>query len=203
MTAKSTRPLLPVLLCISYPLLAHASVIWKSPLLQWLALIAVLAVPFLAARNPVAWLWYLLLTAVLGTLTFAGGGQYALYLPALLIPAAVSATFGLSLREGRTPLITAIAQAARGSLPADLRDYTRRLTAFWALLSAGITTVTLYLTLAGPLWAWSLHTNFVSYLLIGGVLVGEFVLRRFWFPAHDHPGFIEYLRIVARGRPRA
>jgi len=203
MTVARIRRALPVLLCVAYPLLSHASVIWRLPQQQWLALLAVLAVPFLAARKPAAWLWYLLLAGILAAVTHIGGGQYALYLPALLIPAAAAATFGVSLRSGRTALITAIAEVARGPLPPELLIYTRRLTLLWTLLTAGIALVTLYLTLAGPLWAWSLHTNFLSYALIGAVLVGEFVLRRAWFPAHDHPGFMEYLRIVARARPRA
>lgn len=203
MTAARIQRALPVLLCIAYPLLSHASVTWSLPLLQWLALVAVLAVPFLATRRPAAWMLFFLLAGMLAWLARAGGGQYALYLPALLIPAAVSATFGLSLRSGQTPLITAIAEAARGPLSAELVIYTRKLTGFWTLLTAAIALTTLYLTLAGPLWAWSLHTNFLSYALIGTVLIGEFVLRRLWFPSHDHPGFIEYLRIVARGRPRA
>lgn len=196
---------LPALLMISYPLLSHAAVSLHSPDLQWLALLAVTATPMSSAllRGRAGfWLLFIFLATGLWWLVHLGGGQYALYLPPLLLPLALSAGFALSLRPGHTALITAIADAEHGPLSDAVRRYTRQLTAFWALLALGLAVITLVLTLAGPLWLWSLFTNFISYALLGTVFVVEYVLRRRWFPEHPHSGFIDYLGIVIQSRRR-
>lgn len=199
---------LPLALSVAYPLLSHLGATLHQPLLQWLALLAVVAVPISGAllrARASAWAGLLAAGAALYALTHAGGGQYALYLPPLLLPGALCATFGLSLRAGHTPLISAIANAARGPLTPALWRYTRRLTAFWSLFTGALVAIALLLTVAGPhwVWLWSWFTNFVSYALVGLVFVGEFMLRRRWFPDHPHPGFVDYLRIVAKGAPKA
>lgn len=196
---------LPVLLMVSYPLLSHAALLMHSPDLQWLALLAVSATPMSSALlrgRPGFWLLMLLIAAALWWLVNAGGGQYGLYLPPLLLPLALSVGFALTLRPGHTALITTIADAAHGPLNDEMRRYTRKLTAFWALFAASLAAITLVLTLSGPLWAWSLFTNFISYALIGGVFIVEFLLRRHWFPAHPHGGFVDYLGIVIKSRRR-
>lgn len=196
---------LPVLLMVGYPLLSHAAALLHLPELQWLALLAVTATPMSGAllRGRLGfWLLLALLAAALWWLVNAGGGQYALYLPPLVLPLALSAGFALTLRPGHTALITTIADAAHGPLADEMWRYTRRLTAFWALLAAGMASITLWLTLYGPLWAWSLFTNFISYGVIGSVFVVEFLLRRRWFPAHPHGSFAHYLGIVLRSRRR-
>lgn len=196
---------LPALLMISYPLLSHAAVSLHSPDLQWLALLAVTATPMSSAllRGRAGfWLLFIFLAAGLWWLVHLGGGQYALYLPPLLLPLALSAGFALTLRPGHTALITAIANAEHGPLSEPVRRYTRQLTAFWALLALSLASITLALTLVGPLWLWSLFTNFISYAVLGTVFVVEYLLRRQWFPEHPHSGFIDYLGIVIKSRRR-
>ncbi len=204
MRLPPARVWLPVALMVSYPLLSHAAVLLHSPDLQWLALLAVAATPISAAllkARPLFWLGFGLLAMALWWLVHLGGGQFALYLPPLLLPLALSAGFALTLRPGHTPLITGIADAAHGPLSAPVARYTRRLTAFWALLAAGLAAITLLLTLSGPLWLWSLFTNFISYAVLGTVFVVEYLLRRRWFPEHPHSRFTDYLGLVIRSRP--
>lgn len=196
---------LPVALLIAYPLLSHTATMLAAPLLQWLALLAVIAIPVSAALlrgRPLFWLGFVLAAGLLWWLVHAGGGQYALYLPPLLLPGALAASFALSLRPGRTPLITAIADAARGPLTPRIARYTRRLTLFWALLTASLLAIALLLSCTGPLWLWSLFTNFITYAVLGAVFAVEYLLRRRWYPEHDHPGFLDYLAIVVKGPPR-
>lgn len=196
---------LPALLMVSYPLLSHAAVSLHSLNLQWLALLAVTAIPMSSAlmRGRLGfWLLFVLLGAGLWWLVHLGGGQYALYLPPLLLPLALSAGFALTLRPGHTALITAIADAEHGPLSEPVRHYTRKLTAFWALLALSLAIIALVLTLTGPLWLWSLFTNFISYAVLGSVFVIEYLLRRHWFPEHPHSGFIDYLGIVIKSKRR-
>jgi uncharacterized membrane protein len=44
--------------------------------------------------------------------------------------------------------------------------------------------------------------NLANYLLVGAFVVGEYVFRRLRFRDYAHPGFAEYVRIVARTNPR-
>lgn len=194
---------LPVLLMVGYPLLSHAAAMLHQRELQWLALLAVTATPMSGALlrgRAVFWLLLVLLAAALWWLVHAGGGQYALYLPPLVLPLTLAGGFALTLRPGHTAFITTIADAAHGPLSDELHHYTRKLTAFWAALAASLAAVALLLMLSGPLWAWSLFTNFISYGVIGAVFLIEFLLRRRWFPSHPHGSFVDYLGIVIRSR---
>ncbi len=206
MALPSAKIWLPVALTVSYALFSHLATIVASRDLQWLALLAVAATPMCSALlrgRPGFWLLFLLLALALWWLVHAGGGQYALYLPPVLLPLVLAACFAHTLRPGRTALISSIASAARGSLAPAIAIYTRRLTLFWALFLTALAGVALLLSVTGPLWLWSLFTNFVSYALIGVVFVVEYLLRRHWFREHPHYGFFTYLGIVIRSTPRS
>lgn len=193
-----------VALVLAYPLLSHAAVWWREPLLEWLALLLIVLIPLLAPLiQGRAWAWLLLplLGAGLYLLTAAGGGVYALYLPSLLFPALVGWAFGSSLLPGRTPLITRMALAVRGSMGPDLTRYMRRQTQLWTGLFAVMVLTSLLLIALGQRELWSLQSNFLNYLACGAMFVGDHLYRQWRFPELWHPGFIEYLRIVARSRP--
>ena len=205
MHVPPARVWLPVALMLSYPLLSHLAAMMASRELQWLALLAVSATPMYSALlrgRPFFWLMFLLLALALWWLVHAGGGQYALYLPPVLLPLALAAGFALTLRPGRTTLITAIALGEHGSLSPAIAIYTRRLTLFWALLLATLAGVALLLSFSGPVWLWSLFTNFISYAVLGLVFLVEYLLRRHLFPHHPHTGFMQYLGIVIHSKPR-
>lgn len=192
---------MPVLI-IAYPLLAHLATIRHDARLQWAALACLAAIPLYArlrAGRPGAWLLWLALAAALYGLVFAGGGQYALFLPPVLLPAALGLLFGESLLRGRTPLITRVARAARGgSLPPELAQYTRRVTLMWTLLLSSLALTAAALALLAPLHAWSLFTNLVSYLILAAVFPLEYGWRRWRHRRFEHPGFWDYVKLVAR-----
>src|ERR1041384_7855323 len=95
------------LLIVAYPVLAHLATMRHDHWLQWAALVVLMAIPLYerlrTGRIP-AWLLWIALSGGLGALVFAGGGQYALFLPPVLLPAALGMLFGESLLPGRTPL---------------------------------------------------------------------------------------------------
>lgn len=191
---------MPVLL-IAYPLLVHLAVIWSAPRLEWLALVVMCAIPLwrgLRALRPGHWLALLVLAGLLYVVAQAGGGMYALFLPPVVTPAAMLAVFAGSLRRGRVPLVTRLAQAGRGPLAPELLVYTRRVTQLWALVLAAIAGANAALALFAPLPVWSLFSNFVNYILVGLVFVLEYLYRRRRFPAHPHAGFLAHMRMVAR-----
>jgi uncharacterized membrane protein len=86
------------------------------------------------------------------------------------------ALFGSSLRRGR-PVIERIARLQHPDLPATGVRYTRKVTQVWTgfFLCNGLTAAAL------ALWApwswWAAYTGFISYILIGLLFAGEWLLR--------------------------
>ena len=60
----------------------------------------------------------------------------------------------------------------------------------------------LVLAAFAPQGWWSVMANCGNYLVIGFAVVGEYVFRRLRFRDYAHPGFAEYLKIVANANPR-
>lgn len=192
---------MPVLI-LAYPILVHLAVLLHQPLLQWLALCCLAAIPLYSGlRHPRwrNWLLFLLLVTVLYLFARSGDGKYALFLPPVLLPAVSAWFFGRSLQAGQTPLITRIARATRSdALPAELVTYTRNVTLLWTLMLAGIGVLSLLLAMFAPLPLWSLFTNFINYLILAALFPLEYLYRRIRYRHLPHAGFIGYLRDVSR-----
>jgi uncharacterized membrane protein len=190
------------LLIVAYPVLAHLATLRHDPWLQWAALSVLVAIPLyerLRGGRLVAWLIWAGVCAGLWVLVFAGGGQYALFLPPVLLPMALGLLFGESLLPGRTPLITRVARAARGgSLPSELALYTRRVTMLWTAVLFGTGVTAGLLAWLAPLPAWSLFTNLWSYVILAAVFPLEYAWRRWRYRQFEHPGFWDHLKLVAR-----
>jgi uncharacterized membrane protein len=194
---------LAVALVVAYPLLVHISLLFDLPTLLFIAPLVFLTGAFwygLIARNKIAWLVFGMLCCCIWLVEYFGLTLYLLYLPPILLPLLLMYIFGRTLVNGREPLITAIGEAARGPLSPSMRHYTRRLTQLWCLVFITMATWSAILpTLEQPeLWSW--FTNIINYGLVGVLFVGEFILRKKVFPTHNHPGFLEYLRIIANAR---
>lgn len=185
--------------------LIHAAVMQPGAALEWLALLSLALVPLclpLLDGSWRAWLLFAALAAGFAGLVHAGGGSVLLFLPSVAIPATLAWFFGSTLRAGRQPLIVTVALAARPATPDYLLRYSRSLTLFWTWLFVAIAAWDLALALLAPRAAWSAMANCGNYLVIGLVVVGEYLFRRLRFRDYEHPGFAEYLRIVARANPR-
>jgi uncharacterized membrane protein len=203
--SQQARALLGTLSFVMCTALIHVAVVRRTPLLEWLALASLLFVPLSIALFELRWRAWLIFaagSAALWWLVRVGGGWPLLYLPSIGIPAALAWFFGRTLRHGRQPLITSIAVAATPGLPDYLLRYTRRLTAFWTGIFVAMVVWDAGLALFAPHGFWSFMANFANYLLIGAVLVLEYLFRRLRFRHFAHPGFAEYLKIVVRANPR-
>lgn len=191
---------MPVLI-LAYPLLVHLAVMLHLPLLQWLALCCLVAIPlYPRLRNGVGWSWliYFSLVGFLLLLTLAGGGRFALFIPPVLLPAVAAWFFWRSLRTGEIPLITRIARASRGgTLPPELLPYTRGVTWLWTFTLASLTLLSVALAIFAAPELWSLFTNFLNYLILAAIFPLEYLWRRLRFRHLEHPGFVGYIRMVA------
>lgn len=194
---------LAIALVVAYPLLVHASLVFALPQLMFIAPLVFLTGVFwhgLIARSPLAWTIFSVLCAGILLVEYAGLTLYLLYLPPILLPLLLLFIFGRTLLAGREPLITAIGEAARGPLSQAMRRYTRRLTQLWCLVFIIMILWSAILPWLEQPELWSWFTNVINYGFVGVLFVGEFILRKKIFPTHNHPGFVEYLRIIASSR---
>lgn len=102
----------------------------------------------------------------------------ALYLPPVLISGSLLWLFARSLKEGREPLITALARQVFGEQDEEVLRYTRRVTQLWSLFFLAILLESLLLALLAPIELWSLFTNLLNYLFTALLFFAEFGYRR-------------------------
>lgn len=193
-------------LCIlTYPVLVHLSVILGQPALAGAALVALYASVMyraLARGRVAAWAGLLVAAALAALAVRQGAALYALYLPPILLPAAMFAWWAPTLRAGQVPLVTRMATAIRGPLSPEHAAYTRGVTVMWV----GVFALLAVAGAACALWAspalWSLVTNVLSPVALGLVFVVEYLFRRWHLRHEPHPGFVTFLRQIAKAGVR-
>lgn len=203
--SPTTRAWLVALSFAASSVFVHFAVTRQTPLLERAALIALAFVPFsvgIAELRLGAWCAFALLATTAWWLVGLDGGAPFLFLPSILIPALLAWFFASTLRPGRESLITSVARAARPDTPDYLLRYSRTLTVLWAWLFAAMALWDGLLAAFAPQSWWSFMANLANYLVVGAFVVGEYVFRRLRFRDYAHPGFAEYVRIVAKTDPR-
>jgi uncharacterized membrane protein len=133
--------------------------------------------------------------AVMG-IAFISGHPALSYLPPLLIYLTLLLVFGRTLLPGHKPLISQLAELARGQLEPRVAGYTRRVTQAWAGCFALLSLETLLLAFNAPVEGGILLANLLNMLLIIGFFLAEYGFRRYWLADVPHPGFRQYLRFL-------
>jgi uncharacterized membrane protein len=110
-------------------------------------------------------------------------------------------TFGRSLRRGRVPLCTQLADRIHGPLSALELRYTRNVTIAWAIFFLLNLVATFLLYRFAPLRIWSLFVNFCSLPLILLMFVAEYLVRRRVLPQVQRSGLIATLRVYFADSP--
>jgi uncharacterized membrane protein len=113
----------------------------------------------------------------------------------------MAASFGLSLRRNRVALCTRLADKLHGPLSAAEVQYTRRVTAAWALFFVAIIAVTLGLFFFAPLRIRSMFANFYVWPLIGLMFVAEYAVRRRVLPQVSRAGILAAVRVYFASSP--
>jgi uncharacterized membrane protein len=114
--------------------------------------------------------------------------------------AVLGVVFGATLRRDRQPLITRLALAVHGTLPAPIARYTRQVTLAWTAYFIAMAGASLGLYWIGQTLWWSLLANFVTPLAIVATFVGEYAVRRIRFPEFAHVPILDGVRAYARRR---
>jgi uncharacterized membrane protein len=111
-------------------------------------------------------------------------------------------TFGRSLRKGRVPLCTHIADTVHGPLSAAELRYTRKVTLAWVMFFLLNVAATFLLFEFAPLRVWSLFVNFCSLPLILLMFAAEYAVRRRVLPHAESSGLIAALRVYFAHSPQ-
>ncbi len=137
--------------------------------------------------------------AILSLLGLASNTRYALYLPPVIINLAMLVIFANTLLPAREPLITKFHRltVSRDIDPA-IAVYTRRLTWIWAFLFAAMALESAVLAVFAPLAIWSLFTNFLNYVFVITLLVGEYFYRIIRYRHQPHLSLVRFLRNLAK-----
>lgn len=182
---------LGVALLLAYPPTVHFA--RPAAALALLAALVAFLLASLFVSHPARWV--LPPVAALAVLALPQA-DWLLYVPPVAMNAALCWLFGRTLARGRVPLIARFAMIEQGTLAPELASYARRLTGIWTALFAVAAVTSALLALSGNRDAWSLFTNFLNYLAVAILFLGEFVYRRVRFRAYRHHSPLQLLRNV-------
>jgi len=118
-------------------------------------------------------LW--LIATILSVALFFTENEIFLKIYPVLMNCAVTAFFGISLFK--KPLIEIFAERMRVELDDFGRAYTRHATLAWTIFLCGNAAISLT-TVFAPTEIWTLYNGFISYVLIGLMMLGEFLVRK-------------------------
>lgn len=127
------------------------------------------------------WWWAARLASVVGlslvvlSLWFKAH-NWLLFYP-LVVNLTLLAVFGWSLRQPMT-LVERLARLTTPDLPPRGVHYTRRVTQVWCLFFIINATLAALTILHGDLALWSLYNGLISYVLIGVLMGGEWLVRQ-------------------------
>jgi hypothetical protein len=106
-------------------------------------------------------------------------------------------TFGLTLRSGHEPLITAMARRMHGALDTEITRYTRGVTIAWCVFFGCQLTVSITLFCAAPLVVWSYFVNIFDIPLVAAMFGAEYMFRIWYLPNPPRHSLAAILQMVA------
>jgi len=166
-----------VLLTLAYPVLVYCGLGYHiEP--RWLALLLVgMAVARAAFTRDRVWLVAACGAVALAAFSFWGNHAMPLKLYPVLVSATLLCVFSISLVYP-PPVIERLARLQEPDLPPAGVAYTRRVTQVWC----GFFVLNGSISLATAFWAtdagWALYNGMISYVLMGCLMAGEWLLRK-------------------------
>jgi uncharacterized membrane protein len=118
-------------------------------------------------------------------------------LPHALVNLGLLTVFGLSLRTGHVPVITALSHQIHGDLPPTIDEYTRRVTWAWCLYFLFQLAGSALLLAFAPIAWWSFFVNVLNAPLVAALFVGEKLTRSFWVTNPPHERLADIVQMVA------
>ena len=172
------------ILMILYPFLIYLGLHHFEPRLLALLLCLILVLRLLTGKQPgllpPRYRLLLVLAAVLLVmLTLLGNVSWGLKLYPVVVNVGFLGLFAWSLYYPPS-MIERLARLRDPELPPRAIIYTRRVTQLWCLFFAINGSMALYTALWASVAVWTLYNGLIAYLLIGGLLAGEYLFRCYW-----------------------
>jgi len=177
--ARRTPPLLAAALLVvslAYPVVVYLALGHVSP--RWIALLlAALALARAWVTRESFWLVAAALALVLAAASFLGDFWGPLKLYPALVNGVMFGLFAMSLWRGPS-VVERLARLRETDFPPAAVAYTRRVTQVWC----GFFVVNGLVAVATALWAstavWTLYNGLLSYVAMGALMGGEWLVRR-------------------------
>lgn len=191
-----------------YPLLMHWLIVrgMFAHALAGLAMVCLVSSVLLAFERR-SWLevsayGLIAATALVG---LRSGQTFALYLPPVVLNLLFALAFSRTLRAGAMPLIERSMRLHHDdNLSAAAIRYGRQLTWIWIGFFVASALLATLLAVFAPLEVWSLFANFLNYLLVAVLFIGQFV---YGYLRHDTMRLAQVLpmalRVARRGASTA
>ena len=178
-TSRKTPPLLAAVLLVvslAYPVVVYLALGHVSP--RWIALLlVVLALARAWVTRESFWLGAAALATVLAVASLLGDRWGPLKLYPALVNLVMFGLFAMSLWRGPT-VVERLARLRETNFPPAAITYTRRVTQVWC----GFFVVNGLIAVATALWAsaaaWALYNGLLSYVAVGVLTGGEWLVRR-------------------------
>jgi len=118
----------------------------------------------------------LAITVICGLVLWRGDHRFLLYYP-VIVSAIMLLTFAHTL--WRPPaMIERFARLSRSELPPAAIPYCRKVTLIWCVFFVLNGSASLLTALLGDMRLWTLYNGLLSYLFMGLLFIGEFLVRR-------------------------
>lgn len=181
------------LLIAGYPVIIYLMMKYQ---VAWLGALLVFGTVMWKLHHRDNWLWWaaiLLIGALVTARLF--GMDVILKMSPLLIHTSLFYIFMKSLNN--IPLIERFARLDFGdALPAGIASYCRKLTILWTVFFAANIAGCMWLAILGDDAVWALYNGLIVYLLIGALMLGEYLWRRIAFPDLEIPPLARTIRSI-------
>ena len=107
--------------------------------------------------------------------------------------------FGSTLRAGRQPLVTTLAERVHRVFTPDMVLYTRKVTLAWTLYFIAMAALSLLLYAFAPFEAWALFANLLTPLAMAAMFGAEYVLRYRLHPEFERTSVADAVRSYLQG----
>ena len=176
-----------VLLVALYPFFIYnyagsVSPKWFSILLLMLFLVR--SIFFQKVMNSGSWLDFLVVGVFCGWI-FVFESETVLKLYPALMNFGVSALFFLSLRGGEQSLLEKLANLNHKKPPKEAKHYLRKLTLIWGIFLLMNGMASIYSAYFLTLYAWTAYNGVLAYVLMGVLVVGEWIFRGLYKKRHN------------------
>lgn len=158
-----------------YPALVYYGLQSYGPRIIAVTLLLVASIRSLITRDHLSlWLWLIALTAA--AFSFVDNTPIGLKFYPVLVSAVMLGVFTISLFPGPT-VIERFARLQDPRLPPEGVIYCRKVTVVWCVFFV-FNGIVAALTVGASDKIWALYNGFISYVIMGALFCGEYIVRR-------------------------